>query len=459
MDPAADALRTWVVDMQPTPLVPNQSRREFGRTLRSADSIDAEAVVLRVAAHRLLSASAAKKTESLIPLLKKAMPVDEPVEHLKEPTEPTLMDHWDDHLALCLLLMHAKANPLATPYKPYIDCLPSRFSNLLCLETWNPKALERLKGTIVEAVMENERSQMELVLIHVLMPAIKLFPGVILKVAGKPSDAVLQKRLWADLMWAHAAIASRAFTFRMEKSSEQSEVFMVPFLDLANHSNTPNLVVKGVEESTQCLLVKAKRNIEKGEELTIAYHDGAPNWFLLTHYGFAIQNNPQETVQVTFDDGNEEEDEQAMALKEQKESLLQIAATELGLPLGRDQEFGPAPPIDSKPSSPEEAGIPSNMIMSLRILVANDQDLRTVSNETISAKIQEPLSSENEEKVFEMVDLMAQTLLGMYPSSYEDDVKRRAEKDEGGDERFILDYLIGQKRILKSVISWCTKKR
>ncbi|KAI9352228.1 hypothetical protein BDR26DRAFT_850580 [Obelidium mucronatum] len=375
------------------------------------------------------------------------------------------MDHWDDHLALALLLMHAKACPDATPYSPYIDTVPRAFSNLLCLEISNPRALDRLKGTLVEAVMENERSQMELVLVHVLMPLVKLFPGVLLKDSEEDDDEVLQNRLWAELMWAHAAIASRAFTFRLEKSDEQSEVFMVPYLDLANHSNTPNLVVKGVDAETKSLIIKSKKPIEAGQEVTIAYHDSSvPNWFLLTHYGFAIEGNPEETVNVTFDDGNQEDDVEAMRLKERKDGLLAVAAEVLALSLGRDQEFGPVPPSQGIVAlTPEEAGIPQTMIMSLRVLVANQEDLESINKDNIAQRITSPLSDENEAKVFEMVDLMAQTLLGMYVTTLESDLERKKElmlQPVSGvsDERYILDYLIGQKQILAAVISYCASR-
>ncbi|KAI8829462.1 hypothetical protein BJ741DRAFT_652965 [Chytriomyces cf. hyalinus JEL632] len=449
-----------------------------GRVLRARVGMVKDSIVLRVPAHVLLSASAAWRVKSdlgrvLVQVFGASHDTSqaEVTETESSQSAPPLMDHYDPHLALCLLLMYARIND--TPYKPYLLSLPASFSNLLCLELDNPQALTRIQGTPVMGVVEDERSQLQLVLDHVLMPVAKMYPGVISRSVTSASNEEVRQSLWRDLMWAHASIASRAFKFSLDK--EQSEVFCVPFLDLANHSDTPNLIVKGVDVESKCLIVKATRDIEPGEELTIAYHDQAPNSFLLTHYGFAMEGNPEEKVEVYFADPNESEevDEATAALTERKDALLQAASEILNLNLGREQEFGPLPVSstgneaalhDASQSPSSQSGVSLSMIFSLRILVANEADLEHVTSENVGSRIQSPLSRENEANVYQMISLMADALLGMYPTTLEQDLERQKELNQGqaGDDdsdRYVVVYLIGQKCILRKVLEFCEKNQ
>ncbi|KAI8613669.1 hypothetical protein BC830DRAFT_1131139 [Chytriomyces sp. MP71] len=464
---AIEQLTQWTLgaDAASVPMRAMQPVGHEGRVLRATRPIASFETVVKVRAETLLSASAAKRTPTLVPFLRivfgsvsvgagGGVAVD------------GLMDHFDDHLALCLLIMHAKKCPEDTSFTPYVAALPSAFSNLLCLPS---DTLHRIIGTHVEAVVNSERDQMILVLNHVLLPAVRALPGVICSTeeAALPDDE-LRLILWDSLMWAHAAVASRAFSFRLD--SEQSEVFCVPFADLANHSNNPNLVVKGVDPESRTLIVKAKRDIMAGEELTIAYHDNSPNWFLLTHYGFAIEGNPEERVDVAFDDGSEDETESAAQLRARKDSLIQAASENLDLKLGREHEFGPIPSSDggtsNKGSNPDASqstsaasGISEALIYSLRLLVANDGDLKVLTAETVGTRIKSPLSRENEANVYQTISLMAQALLDMFPTTLEDDLERQAQPDAGGDERYILVYLIGQKRILRTAFDFCKRNQ
>ncbi|KAJ3123104.1 WD and tetratricopeptide repeats protein [Physocladia obscura] len=449
------------------------------RELRAIRPIVCDETVLRVAGSRLLSASAAKRTLALQPVFALVFGLSSNEASVSDSdNSDSLLGHWDAHLALCLLLMAehsativqsnsetidtANNNKYTNQYAPYIHSLPVKFANPLCLPT---AALTRLAGSLVDGIIADEAKQLRLVLEHVLIPANVAFPGILLPLSESEVDSTddVSDKLWYRFLWAHAAIASRAFSFKLD--SEHSEVFMVPFLDIANHSNDPNLVVKGVDPLSKSLVVKARRDIAENELLTIAYHDNAPNYFLLSHYGFALDDNPDETVNVSFDDGNDvDSDSNALALKIRKDALL--ASCALSLNLGRDHEFGPYIDFNSKingidkpKQTHESAGISNSMIQSLRILAANEQDLSNLNESNVSSLIIEPLSQENEDNVFQMIELMAKTLLDMYPTTLQDDLARQAQPDEGGDEKYILVYLIGQKRILASVIDWCQQRK
>ncbi len=91
-------------------------------------------------------------------------------------------------------------------------------------------------------------------------------------------------------------VRSRAFTTLKEAITlDRTEgllqrTVMIPFLDLLNHRRTPNAALevvesKAYEESFYALV--AKKNISKGEEVTICYGTGdEASWELFTQYGF-----------------------------------------------------------------------------------------------------------------------------------------------------------------------------
>lgn len=120
-----------------------------------------------------------------------------------------------------------------------------------------------------------------------------------------------------DLQWATFLIRSRRFTtWNMvpdpneesegafggaftQKKVEQIQGFLVPLIDMANHSPNPNAVMKisvnkwtrKFDESSSFAL-RATRPIKKGEEITISYGDGTSTCLeLLDKYGFFVEND------------------------------------------------------------------------------------------------------------------------------------------------------------------------
>ena len=65
---------------------------------------------------------------------------------------------------------------------------------------------------------------------------------------------------------------------------------MVPFLDLANHSNSPNASFQ-VDPVENCVNLIALKDIESGAEVLIQYGEKG-NEELMFQYGFAIEDNP-----------------------------------------------------------------------------------------------------------------------------------------------------------------------
>ena len=96
------------------------------------------------------------------------------------------------------------------------------------------------------------------------------------------------------LGWGLAAVTSRAF----RPKGTQHPACMLPLIDMANHSFTPNckiMLSKGGE-----LNMIAARDIVAGEQLCIDYGPW-PNDYFLLDYGFIVPDNPHDNVLLKFD--------------------------------------------------------------------------------------------------------------------------------------------------------------
>jgi hypothetical protein len=89
-------------------------------------------------------------------------------------------------------------------------------------------------------------------------------------------------------------VTSRAFRVR----GPSHPAAMLPLIDLCNHSFRPNCEVKPSGQGGVQLL--SLRQLLPGEPLLINY-GSLPNDFLLMDYGFLVEDNPHDTVQLRFD--------------------------------------------------------------------------------------------------------------------------------------------------------------
>ncbi|KAJ3417483.1 hypothetical protein HDV05_003347 [Chytridiales sp. JEL 0842] len=98
--------------------------------------------------------------------------------------------------------------------------------------------------------------------------------------------------------WADGVYWSRVLSFQsMNDNIEGDDCHLVPFLDFANHSNSPHLRWHVEKNSIQLRLTQtgAASDIPAGEELCISYGE-KPNQELLFIHGFTLQDNPNDSI-------------------------------------------------------------------------------------------------------------------------------------------------------------------
>ncbi len=75
---------------------------------------------------------------------------------------------------------------------------------------------------------------------------------------------------------------------------------MLPLIDLCNHSFQPNCEIRRVQSGT--VEMRTRHPVAAGQPLLLSYGD-LSNDFLLLDYGFLVDGNPHDTVQLRFDLG------------------------------------------------------------------------------------------------------------------------------------------------------------
>lgn len=102
------------------------------------------------------------------------------------------------------------------------------------------------------------------------------------------------------LGWAFAAVTSRAF----RPGGPKSAGVLLPLIDMCNHSFSPNAKVIGSKNAlaSDSLSMVAISDIAAGEPILLNYGK-LPNDFLLLDYGFVVDDNPYDTVKLSFDVG------------------------------------------------------------------------------------------------------------------------------------------------------------
>eukprot|EP00798_Chlamydomonas_sp_ICE-L_P020881 gene20881-27724_t len=93
--------------------------------------------------------------------------------------------------------------------------------------------------------------------------------------------------------WAMACITSRAFRTR----GPDHPAAMLPLIDMANHSFTPNCEVKPTDNGGIGMF--AMRELKAGDTLQLSY-GSLMNDFLFMDYGFLVNDNPYDRVQLRF---------------------------------------------------------------------------------------------------------------------------------------------------------------
>jgi len=173
-----------------------------------------------------------------------------------------LCDIQDRQKVMAIFLIHEKYNQNSF-WKPYIDILPTKFSNAL---HFTHEEAEYLQGT--HAAFIRMQQKHDLVLLEEAV--IKLYEDY-------PKYFPLQKYNRENLAWALSVLKTRAWY----------PSCLCPGLDLISHHDDANRVV-GIEDLKW---VEVYRDTEPGQQIFVSYGT-RPSAKMLGQFGFLPQRNP-----------------------------------------------------------------------------------------------------------------------------------------------------------------------
>ncbi|PNX99950.1 histone-lysine N-methyltransferase setd3-like protein [Trifolium pratense] len=108
----------------------------------------------------------------------------------------------------------------------------------------------------------------------------------------------------SSLGWAMSAVSSRAFKLHGNKQSNGIDFdipMMLPLIDMCNHSFNPNArIVQEQETGSTKMRVVAEKVIKEDDPLLLCYGCLSNDLFLLD-YGFMIQSNPYDCIELKYD--------------------------------------------------------------------------------------------------------------------------------------------------------------
>ncbi|XP_069801639.1 SET domain-containing protein 4 isoform X2 [Dendropsophus ebraccatus] len=194
-------------------------------------------------------------------------------------------------LALCTFLVLERYAGDQSPWKPYLDVLPSAYD---CPVYWEAETVNYLPDPVRQKAVEQRSTLCEFY--SSALPFFKslnpLFPEILKNILT--DDAV---------RWAWCTVNTRTVYMKHAQrncfSAEPDVYALAPYLDLLNHSAGVQ-VEAGFNEKSRCYEIRTMAAYRKYQQVFICYghHD---NQRLLLEYGFTAAKNPHQSVYVTKD--------------------------------------------------------------------------------------------------------------------------------------------------------------
>lgn len=202
----------------------------------------------------------------------------------------------NEYLAIACQLIHENfVLGESSFYKAYMDVLPD-VDEVNPTFTWSDEDLDTLKGSPVIAATQSMQMKLKREFQDLLADEGKLCDQF-------PDTFPREHFTYENWVWAFTMLFSRAIRLRNLKKGET--LAMVPYADLINHSpysgayldarETGDWLFKTGEEE---VVLYADRGYRKMEQIYISYGPKS-NADLLLLYGFALERNPFNSVDVT----------------------------------------------------------------------------------------------------------------------------------------------------------------
>jgi len=223
---------------------------------------------------------------------------------------PPILPSTNEYLAIAVFLIyeayvHERITGNPSFWKPYLDVLPTT-EDVGCTWTWTDEDISSLSGSPVLSATESMkiklRKEYEAMITDPLTGVVGRFPSHF-----KADDFTYERWEWAFTM-----LFSRAIRLRNLKEGET--VALVPYADLINHSPFSQAFVDAREQGdwlfktgVEEVILYADRGFRKMEQIYISYGQKG-NADLLLLYGFALERNPFNSVDVSVNVNLDDED-------------------------------------------------------------------------------------------------------------------------------------------------------
>ncbi|KDO34458.1 hypothetical protein SPRG_00522 [Saprolegnia parasitica CBS 223.65] len=337
---------------------------------------------------------------------------------------PHLHEREDDCLAW-FLLYETHLNK-ASKWARHIAVLPRTFHNILYLSDAD---IERLEGSNVYYVARHLQSQVAADFDELTTT---ILPETLRALAADhPADAILSAFTLENYKWALSVIWSRFVS--VATSTDSMVKCMVPVFDMFNHDPSAQMA-HGFDPRTNSFVLQSHQYWAPGAQVFINY-GALPNHKLLTLYGFVLEKNAYDTV-------------------------------ELWAPMSHD-----APYYDRKmafitahglahharvPFDLTTLGVNEELLAYLRIQRMEVDELSSFEGSTFAYKA---LSNENEKSTLTALIFALQSMRDRFPTSIEDDdalLKTLSEAD--AHTRMVVLLRRSDKAILTQHIDWLQEK-
>lgn len=215
-----------------------------------------------------------------------------------------ITDDLNEFLAIACHLIHEKyIMKEKSPYKAYIGVLPET-NEVNPTFTWNDDDLEFLTGSPIIAATRS------------LQMKLKREYDALFNIENPNSFATrfpekfpIDKFTYENWTWAFTMLFSRAIRLRNLKDGEG--LAMVPYADLINHSPFSGAYIDARQTGSwlfqvggEEVILYADRGYRRMEQIYISYGQKS-NAELLLLYGFAVERNPFNSVDVTVAIGSD----------------------------------------------------------------------------------------------------------------------------------------------------------
>lgn len=304
--------------------------------------------------------------------------------------QEVIADNMDEYIAISLLLMTEKLKGKDSRWKPYFDVLPDA-GEVYPSYIWANEELELLRGSPVYAASKSLRSKLEREYEEVKTRILERYPSKFLPIEKYTKEIFL---------WTFVMLFSRAARLSSKISGE--ELALVPYADLMNHNPYSRTYIDAQRSGmplisrTEEVAVYSDRAYKQFEQVFISYGDKS-NADLLLLYGFALERNPFNSVEISV--GLSKED----PMYEQKKGYLNRSGRGLAsvrFPLQGNR-------------------YPSELVDFLRLLLVEPEDLGM--QPLAQTDFNEPISPSLERRVLQTMESICESYLEQYATTLEQD--------------------------------------